>query len=115
MEERRRSKRPESPSRCADDSYDDVCHSFAGAAGAVISTADDLATWIEALVHGRVLHAAYQRRWLGSLRPTDPSKPDGQRYGYGISQMRWGPNAIYFHGGETAGYNSFIVTTPPVT
>jgi D-alanyl-D-alanine carboxypeptidase len=47
---------------------------------------------------------AYQRRWLDSLRPVDPSKPDGQQYRYGISQLRWGPNTIYFHGGETPGW-----------
>ncbi|MGZ3516852.1 MAG: serine hydrolase [Vulcanimicrobiaceae bacterium] len=88
--------------------YTGLNHSFAAAAGGVISTANDLATWIQALVAGRVLNAAYQRRWLDSLRPVDKSKPDGQQYGYGISQLRWGHNTIYFHGGETAGYNSFI-------
>ncbi|MGZ3553385.1 MAG: serine hydrolase [Vulcanimicrobiaceae bacterium] len=88
--------------------YTGLNHSFAAAAGGVISTANDLAIWIQALVAGRVLNAAYQRRWLDSLRPVDPSKPDGQQYGYGISQLRWGQNTIYFHGGETAGYNSFI-------
>ena len=88
--------------------YTGLNPSFATAAGAVISTANDLATWIQALVVGRVLNAAYQRRWLDSLEPEDPSKPDGQQYGYGISQLRWGPNAMYFHGGEIPGYNSFM-------
>jgi D-alanyl-D-alanine carboxypeptidase len=88
--------------------YTDVNHSFAWAAGDVISTAGDLATWIRALVSGRVLGPEFQRRWLDSLKPEDPSKPDGQRYGYGISRLSWGSNAIYFHGGETAGYNSFM-------
>jgi D-alanyl-D-alanine carboxypeptidase len=88
--------------------YTGLNHSFATAAGGVISTANDLATWIQALVAGRVLNAAYQRRWLDSLQPEDPSKPDGQQYGYGISQLRWGPNTMYFHGGETPGYNSFM-------
>ena len=88
--------------------YTGLNHSFAAAAGGVISTTNDLAAWVQALVAGRVLNAAYQRRWLDSLRPVDPSKPDGQQYGYGISQLRWGPNAMYFHGGETPGYNSFI-------
>jgi D-alanyl-D-alanine carboxypeptidase len=92
--------------------YTGLNHSFGAAAGGVISTANDLAIWIEALVAGRVLNAAYQRRWLDSLRPEDPSKPDGQQYGYGIAQLRWGPNAIYFHGGETPGYNSFIGYDP---
>jgi D-alanyl-D-alanine carboxypeptidase len=92
--------------------YTDLNHSFAAAAGGAISTADDLATWIEALVAGRILNAQYQQRWLDSLRPEDPSKPDGQQYGYGISQIRWGSNKIYFHGGETPGYNSFIGYDP---
>ena len=92
--------------------YTDLNHSFAAGAGAVISTASDLATWIEALVAGRVLNAAYQRRWLDSLQPEDPSKPKGQRYGYGIVQISWGPNTIYFHGGETPGYNSFMGYDP---
>jgi CubicO group peptidase (beta-lactamase class C family) len=92
--------------------YTNLNHSFATAAGGVISTANDLATWIQALVSGRVLNAEYQRRWLDSLQPEDPSKPDGQQYGYGISAMRWGPNKIYFHGGETPGYNSFIGYDP---
>lgn len=86
--------------------------SFASAAGGVISTANDLAVWIRALVGGRVLNAEYQRRWLDSLQPEDPSKPEGQQYGYGISHLRWGPNAIYFHGGEAPGYNSKIVHDP---
>jgi D-alanyl-D-alanine carboxypeptidase len=92
--------------------YTDVNHSFATAAGGAISTAKDIATWIQALVAGRVLNTAYQRRWLDSLQPEDPNKPDGQRYGYGISQLRWGPNTVYFHGGETVGYNSFIGYDP---
>jgi hypothetical protein len=56
-----------------------VNHSNAAAAGGVISTADDLATWIKALVGGKVFNADYQRRWFDSLQPEDPSKPKGQR------------------------------------
>jgi D-alanyl-D-alanine carboxypeptidase len=92
--------------------YTNVNHSNAAAAGGVISTADDLATWIKALVGGRVFNADYQRRWFGSLQPEDPSKPHGQKYGYGIAQLSWGPNTIYFHGGETPGYNSKISYDP---
>ena len=92
--------------------YTGLNHSFAAAAGGVISTANDLAIWIRALVTGGVLDAASQRRWLDGLQPQDPSKPDGQQYGYGISQLRWGPNKFYFHGGETPGYNSKIGYDP---
>ncbi len=92
--------------------YTDLNHSFAAAAGGVISTAGDLATWIRALSTGHVFNAEYQRRWLDSVQLEDPNKPDGLRYGYGIAQLHWGPNAFYFHGGETPGYNSFIGYDP---
>ena len=29
-----------------------------------------------------------------------------------LSQISWGPNTIYFHGGETPGYNSKISYDP---
>ena len=54
--------------------------SYASAAGGVISTANDLVTWMQALVGGRVFNADYQHRWLDSLQPEDPSKPHGQQY-----------------------------------
>src|SRR5262249_24086109 len=74
--------------------------SYALAAGSVSSTAADLATWMRELVGGKILDAAYQRRWLDSPEPEDPSKPLGQKYGYGITQMTFGPNSLYFHGDE---------------
>src|SRR5262245_53007425 len=86
--------------------------SYAYAAGGAISTADDLAVWIRALVGGKLFEADYQRRWLDSLEPEDPTKPLGQKYGYGISQITFGPNSMYFHGGEMPGYNSFMGYDP---
>jgi hypothetical protein len=47
-----------------------------------------------------------------SLRPVDPTKPDSQQYGFGITEMRWRRNTMYFHGGEMPGYNSFIGSDP---
>ena len=86
--------------------------SYASAAGGVISTAKDVVTWIQALVGGKVFNADYQHRWLDSLQPEDPSKPHGQQYGYGITQLQFGPNPLYFHGGEMPGYNSFMGYDP---
>jgi D-alanyl-D-alanine carboxypeptidase len=91
--------------------YTRLNHSWAWAAGGAISNADDLATWIQALVSRRVFDAKHQQLWLDSLRPMDPKKP-GQEYGYGIIALRWGTNAIYNHGGETAGYQSFMGYDP---
>ncbi|MGB7047771.1 MAG: serine hydrolase domain-containing protein [Candidatus Cybelea sp.] len=92
--------------------YTNLNTTFGWAAGGAISNANDCATWIQALVSGRVFDARYQERWISSLRPEDPKKPYGQRYGYGIIQILWGKNSIYYHGGETAGYNSFIGYDP---
>ena len=86
--------------------------SYAFAAGGAISTADDLAIWIRALVGGEIFNANYQRQWLDSLEPQDPAKPLGQKYGYGISQIIFGTNSMYFHGGEMPGYNSFMGYDP---
>ncbi|MFG2980449.1 serine hydrolase domain-containing protein [Streptomyces sp. NPDC048258] len=87
--------------------------SYATAAGGVVSTADDLATWIKALVTGEVLNAASQQQWLRSPQAEDPAAPDGQKYGYGIAYQRFGPNAaMYYHGGELPGFNSFIGHDP---
>ena len=59
--------------------YTEVNHSNAAAAGGVISTADDLATWIKALVGGRVLDADYQHRWLDSLQARGPEQARGPK------------------------------------
>ncbi len=82
------------------------------AAGGVISTAEDLAIWISALVGGKVFDADYHRQWLESPEPEDASNPKGQKYGYGIALLTFGPNEIYFHGGEMPGYNSFMGHDP---
>lgn len=87
--------------------------SYATAAGGAISTAQDLATWIKALVTGEVLAPATQRQWLESPQAEDPAAPDGQKYGYGIAHQEFGPNAaMYYHGGELPGFNSFIGHDP---
>jgi len=86
--------------------------SYALAAGGAISTARELAVWIRALVGGDVLSSSSQRQWLESPAPEDTNKPDGQKYGYGIAQNSFGPNRLYFHGGEMPGYNSFMGHDP---
>ncbi|GAA1216620.1 serine hydrolase domain-containing protein [Pseudonocardia alaniniphila] len=93
--------------------YTNQNSSYASAAGGAVATATDLATWIRALVEGRVFNADFQRQWLDSVQPEDPANPDGQQYGYGISQQRFAPNgSMYFHGGELPGFNSFIGYDP---
>ena len=53
--------------------------SYALAAGGAISTADDLAIWMRALVGGKVLDADTQRQWLDEPRargPEQASRPE---------------------------------------
>ncbi|MGE7386341.1 serine hydrolase domain-containing protein [Streptomyces sp. NPDC004126] len=87
--------------------------SYATAAGAAVSTAQDLAGWIKALVTGKVLGPAAQRQWPAAPQAEDPGAPHGQKYGYGIAEQRLGPNAaIHYHGGELPGFNSFMGHDP---
>jgi D-alanyl-D-alanine carboxypeptidase len=87
--------------------------SYATAAGGAISTSDNLATWIKALVSGKIFSADFQKQWLSSQQAEDPDNPDGQKYGYGMSYQRFGPHAaMYYHGGELPGFNSFMGYDP---
>ncbi len=93
--------------------YTNQNSSYANAAGGAISTADDLATWMRDLVSGKVFDADHQQQWLTSLQAENPDQPDGQKYGYGISYQRFGPRAaMYYHGGELPGFNSFMGHDP---
>ncbi|GAA4477076.1 serine hydrolase domain-containing protein [Rhodococcus olei] len=82
--------------------------SWAWAAGSGISTADDLATWVEALTDGKVLSADMQQKRMASPEPTDPNNPSAAGYGWGIA--KFGP--MYGHTGELPGYNSFMGSDP---
>ena len=66
---------------------------------------------MEALAGGKVLDAEYQRVWQDSAQIVDPANPYNW-YGYGIDQLRWGPNTIDLHGGQTPGYNSEAAYDP---
>ncbi|WP_006244451.1 serine hydrolase domain-containing protein [Mycolicibacterium tusciae] len=93
--------------------YTNQNSSYATAAGGAISTADDLATWIKALVSGKVFDADFHRQWLDSLQVEIPDAAGGQEYGYGISYQRYSPTAqMYYHRGELPGFNSFIGHDP---
>ncbi|NMO89850.1 serine hydrolase [Actinomycetospora sp. TBRC 11914] len=89
--------------------------SYAMAAGGAISTADDLGTWIRALVGGQVIgRPDLQRQWLDSPMPTEPGAPAGApQYGYGIERQMLAPTVpLYFHFGEMPGYDAFAGHDP---
>jgi len=88
--------------------YTNQNSSYALGAGGAISTADDLATWIRALVDGQVFNADFQRQWLDSPQPTNPAEPAAPQYGYGIERQAFAPDVtMYYHFGELPGFNSF--------
>lgn len=87
--------------------------SYAHAAGGAISTANNIETWIRSLVSGKVFNTDFQKQWLDSPQVEDPDNPDGQKYGYGISYQRFSPTAaMFYHGGEMPGFNSFMGYDP---
>ena len=86
----------------------DANPSWGWAAGAGISTANDLVTWVQALVSGKLLNADLQARRLASVLPTDASNPNSASYGWGIAKF----GNLYGHTGELPGYNSFMGHDP---
>jgi D-alanyl-D-alanine carboxypeptidase len=79
--------------------------SWAWAGGAGISTAADLATWVEALAEGKLLDPAIQSRRIASVQSTSPGQP---RYGLAIAKF----GALYGHTGEVPGFNAFAACDP---
>ncbi|MGE5695715.1 MAG: serine hydrolase domain-containing protein [Candidatus Sericytochromatia bacterium] len=82
--------------------------SWAWAAGAGISTAADLATWVEALADGKLLNPDMQAERIASLQSTNPAQPDAPQYGLAIAKF----GALYGHTGQVPGFNTFAGTDP---
>jgi len=90
-----------------------LSQSWAWAAGAVVSTADDLATFVGALMGGRLLSPAL----MAEMQATVPLGVPGEGYGLGLwrtSRFVLPPVAqqlscgrVWGHDGDTAGYRSF--------
>lgn len=83
--------------------------SWAWTAGGAISTADDLAVYVKALVGGGLLDAATQKIRLDSIVAINPAKPATAGYGIGIA--RFGPSLIG-HDGQIPGYSTVMVYDP---
>jgi D-alanyl-D-alanine carboxypeptidase len=86
----------------------DLNPSWGWAAGAATSTAEDLATYVEALVGGGLLEPRLQRERLDSVRPIDPAAPAST--GYGLALARFGP--LLGHDGSLPGFQSFMGHDP---
>ena len=82
--------------------------SWAGAAGAGISTAEDLAKFAKGICDGSLLNRRWQRTRLDSIRSVEPSNPHSSGYGLAIAKR----GAVYGHGGSLPGFQSFIGYDP---
>ena len=74
---------------------------------AAISTADDLARYVEALVDGGLLSPAMQQARLASIRPTGPGPGSA---GYGFHIAKFGP--MIGHDGQFPGFMTFMGRDP---
>jgi len=82
--------------------------SWGWAAGAGISTLDDLADYVEALVDGGLLGEALQAERLASVKPVQPDDPASA--GYGLALAQFGP--MIGHDGSLPGFQSFMGHDP---
>lgn len=89
----------------------DTNPSFAWAAGGVISTPNELATYVKALIEGGLLTPEMQhRRVVEKLEVADPAVNPTYRYGYNIDTSAFGP--LIGHGGDIPGFNSVMYQDP---
>ncbi|GAB3345241.1 serine hydrolase domain-containing protein [Modestobacter lapidis] len=86
----------------------DANPSWAWTAGAGISTAPDLADYVEELVDGCLLSPQLQEQRIASVQPLDPADPASPGYGLGLASF----GAVYGHTGELPGTNSFMGHDP---
>jgi D-alanyl-D-alanine carboxypeptidase len=82
--------------------------SWGWAAGAGISTANDLADWVEALTDGTLLDDEFQARRMASLQSTGGDRSKAALYGLAIAKF----GELYGHTGELPGYNTFMGHDP---
>ena len=85
-----------------------VDQTWAGAAGAIVSTADDLARFYRALLGGRLLRPEL----LAQMRRTVPTGSEFQAQGLGLIRSRLPCGTFWGHGGETLGYLSYADSSP---
>ena len=80
--------------------------SWAGAAGEIISTTDDLNTFLQALVGGRVLRPAQWAEMTTTVPADEAFRTNwpGARYGLGIMWVDNSCGGMWAHGGDIQGF-----------
>ncbi|MET0414470.1 MAG: serine hydrolase domain-containing protein [Actinoplanes sp.] len=83
---------------------------WGGAAGAMISTADDLARFFSAVLGGE-LFSAEQLKQMKTTVPLPADFPFTGGYGLGLMKNESPCGTVWGHGGDTMGHHSTAVTT----
>jgi hypothetical protein len=86
--------------------------SWAGGAGALYSTVEDLYKWNEALFNGKVLHEKSLKAGLTPVLLNDGKKPGNATYGYGWALADYRGQDIIEHGGGLHGFLSQLARYP---
>jgi len=84
-----------------------------GAAGAMFSTSQDIATWVKALFAEQVFPRKQLDEFMTTTPFTAPPKPQGSRYGLGVYYLhsqQYGD--IWWYSGVTRGYISLFIYLP---
>jgi D-alanyl-D-alanine carboxypeptidase len=83
------------------------------AAGAVISTVDDVARFYRALLTGRLLPPAQQHELLAAIPVFDPGELFAEHYGLGIYRIQLPCGTAWGHdGGYPGGFKTYAYTSP---
>ncbi|WP_328972841.1 serine hydrolase domain-containing protein [Streptomyces sp. NBC_00239] len=85
--------------------------SEAGASGALVTTAADIARFYRALLQGRLLPPDLLRRMLTDTVPTHGIAPPAVAYGLGVYVYATGCGRAYGHGGSALGYLTFALNS----
>jgi len=83
---------------------------YSWAAGAIVSTAADVATFYRALLAGRVVRPALLGAMLRTVPDTHGDLP-GQRYGLGIARFPTRCGVAWGHNGDTPGYIVYALSS----
>ena len=88
-----------------------IAMTFPFAAGALCSTAGDLASWARALRSGHVItEGSYRAMTTGEFAGRHPNPNDStQQYGYGVGMGLLGAHSMVEHGGNMDGFNASFV------
>ncbi|MGV9761145.1 serine hydrolase domain-containing protein [Streptomyces tricolor] len=88
-----------------------ISPSEAGASGALVTTAADVARFYRYLLQGRLLPPELLRQMLSDTVPTTGSAPPAVGYGLGVYVYATDCGLAYGHGGSAPGYLTFALNS----